>query len=149
MASFCDTTILKMKISLLRSTLGAFFSSWFIRWHFIPYLSSAPPQVLNVLPGQPVDLRIRKNLHEYYKPSTQSRNTNAFTGTGTRLGAPIPAAMVTEGSDTMPGAFPSGSGTSGGSGTKFEVNQTLPTTSVQIRLADGTRSVLFCLPNFF
>ena len=59
----------------------------------------------------------------------------------------------------MPGAFPSGSasasvtvgptGSGSGSGaaeppaitTKFEVDQTQPTTSVQIRLADGTRCV--------
>lgn len=50
----------------------------------------------------------------------------------------------------MPGSFPSvAAGPSGsispravpieGLSTRFEVDQTLPTTSVQIRLADGTR----------
>ena len=52
----------------------------------------------------------------------------------------------------MPGAFPSGSSSHSAQGSssspttshstsKFEVDQTKPTTSVQIRLADGTRIV--------
>ncbi|KAJ2921919.1 hypothetical protein H1R20_g15169, partial [Candolleomyces eurysporus] len=47
----------------------------------------------------------------------------------------------------MPGEFPAASSSTSGTGeresitTRFEVDQTLPTTSVQIRLADGTRMV--------
>jgi UBX domain-containing protein 1 len=55
----------------------------------------------------------------------------------------------------MPGSFP-GCGEGGGEGVRtertsvnmlFEVDQSLPTTSMQIRLADGTRYV-FVLFNF-
>ena len=84
-----------------------------------------------------------------------------FSGQGHRLGSPsVPISSLPSGSSTpeptaIPGSFPSGSGASasgsasaGGSGrgaeafgTRFEVDQTKPTTSVQIRLADGTRMV--------
>ncbi len=61
----------------------------------------------------------------------------------------------------MPGAFPGGSASGSGSAsaaprgaereslsTRFEVDQTLPTTSVQIRLADGTRYLVLLLFGF-
>lgn len=59
--------------------------------------------------------------------------------------------VTSEASTSMPGTFldsSSASASSSGSGerpnitTKFEVDQSQPTTSVQIRLADGTRSGL-------
>jgi hypothetical protein len=52
----------------------------------------------------------------------------------------------------VPGSFPSTSASGSGGAprpsmtTMFEVDQTLPTTSVQIRLADGTR---YDSPPFF
>jgi hypothetical protein len=59
--------------------------------------------------------------------------------------------LATGSSAAMPGEYPSTGASSMPSGsdsagrdtisTKFEVDQTQPTTSVQIRLADGTRSV--------
>jgi hypothetical protein len=57
----------------------------------------------------------------------------------------------------MPGSFPDG-GEGGGEGvrrertsgnTLFEVDQSLPTTSVQIRLADGTRYVFILYSSAF
>ena len=81
---------------------------------------------------------------------------SAFSGEGHRLGSPIPSIAALGGpapSVAMPGSFPvstspaaSGSGSGSarpaeGISTRFEVDQTLPTTSVQVRLADGTRLV--------
>ena len=106
-----------------------------------------------MVPGQPVEVRVAKRLTENYSPPPKS----AFGGVGNRLGSP--ASVLTPGGSggtpaaAMPGSFPStsdpdiaSSGASGGGGaerqnvnTLFEVDQTLPTTSVQIRLADGTR----------
>jgi UBX domain-containing protein 1 len=108
----------------------------------------APPQILNVLTGQSVELRVAKRLSENYTPAAK-RPAAAFSGTGNRLGSP---AVAPEASGVpmaaMPGSFPdpasARTSASGGAerprmNTIFEVDQTLPTTSVQIRLADGTR----------
>ncbi|KDQ22597.1 hypothetical protein PLEOSDRAFT_53248 [Pleurotus ostreatus PC15] len=105
----------------------------------------APPSILNVHPGQPVELRITKRSNENYVPP---KHVRTFQGSGHRLGAPVPS-VTSEASTSMPGTFldPSASASSSGSGerpnltTKFEVDQSQPTTSVQIRLADGTRMV--------
>lgn len=110
----------------------------------------APLSVLNVLPDQPVELRIAKRLHEdYVAPPKASK---PFGGGGNRLGSHSPAFTSSSGagpSSTMPGSYPAGSSApaaGGAMGTdresltnRFEVDQTLPTTTVQIRLADGTR----------
>ncbi|KIK00603.1 hypothetical protein K443DRAFT_679069 [Laccaria amethystina LaAM-08-1] len=116
----------------------------------------APPSILNVLDGQNVDVRVAKRVNEDYIPPPSS--IKAFTGSGNRLGAPVPGVSGASGSGpspplSMPGSFP----TSGvvrtpastaapaqekaSLNTRFEVDQTQPTTSVQIRLADGTRMV--------
>ncbi|KAI0820919.1 hypothetical protein BC628DRAFT_1395081 [Trametes gibbosa] len=117
----------------------------------------APPQILNVSPGQPVELRVVRRLSEDYVPSPGARQARVFAGQGHRLGSPVPGELSSGASTSasgsgspMPGGFPSGS--AGGSSlptqraaesinTRFEVDQTKPTTSVQIRLADGTRMV--------
>lgn len=99
---------------------------------------------MNVLPGQPVELRVAKRMSEKYTPSPK-RPVGAFGGSGHRLGSPVspPASETT--ALPVPGSFPttSAGGIDGAQRprmtTMFEVDQTLPTTSVQIRLADGTR----------
>lgn len=113
--------------------------------------SHVPPAVLNVLPGQHVELRVTKRIDEDYVPPV---GTKTFGGTGHRLGAVVPEAFngsSSSSSEAMPGSFPTGTSipiTQSGAPekteikAKFEVDQTLPTTSIQIRLADGTRSVL-------
>ncbi|KAG2148891.1 hypothetical protein DEU56DRAFT_782703 [Suillus clintonianus] len=107
---------------------------------------TAPMSLMNVTPGQRVDLKVA-NLDEDYVPPKRGN----FSGSGQRLGAPIPAVIsgAAPSEAPMPGSFPtgSGSGIAGAStgferhsiNTRFEVDQTQPTTSVQIRLADGTR----------
>lgn len=102
---------------------------------------------MNVTPGQPVELRVAKRLNESYQPSS-SRGTAAFGGSGHRLGAPVPEATTSSEITQMPGSFdspmagPSDSASTSGGGagaTRFAVDPDLPQTSVQIRLADGTR----------
>jgi len=116
----------------------------------------APLAMLNVLPDQPVELRIAKRLDEEYVASP--KESKPFGGDGNRLGAHTPtftSASASSGagpSSAMPGSFPAGpssalTGSGGGSMgadresviNRFEVDQSLPTTTVQIRLADGTR----------
>lgn len=114
--------------------------------------SRAPPHILNVAPGQPVELRVVKRLTEDFAPTQKAHGV--FEGEGHRLGAPVPsiaAVGVPAPSIEMPGSFPistaapavaSAPARSAESiSTRFEVDQTLPTTSVQVRLADGTRMV--------
>lgn len=101
---------------------------------------------MNVRYGQSVNLNVITKLGEAYVPPKSGH----FSGAGNRLGAPTPSVISDTASSTssMPGSFPIGSSSSAGSiagverqsiNTHFEVDQTQPTTSVQIRLADGTR----------
>jgi UBX domain-containing protein 1 len=118
--------------------------------------SRAPPSILDVLPGQPVELRVSRRTEEDYVAIPR----RGFAGSGNRLGgvvpessaAPAPAPAVPQ--VGMPGAFPVAVGSSSAASstsqpartrelesadTRFAVDQTKPTTSVQVRLADGTR----------
>ncbi|CAJ0768966.1 12875_t:CDS:10, partial [Entrophospora sp. SA101] len=71
----------------------------------------APLSLLNVSQNQPVDVRVSRRLDEDYKPPPK-KPTRPFSGSGQRLGS------IRE----------------------FEVDESLPITSLQIRLADGTSS---------
>lgn len=106
----------------------------------------APPSILNVQNGQPVELRVARRTNEDYV----SPPARAFSGSGYRLGSPVPALTVSSNASmsSMPGSFPSASqGSRLGSAsreresvtTAFEVDRTKPTTSVQLRMADGSR----------
>jgi UBX domain-containing protein 1 len=105
----------------------------------------APPAILNVLPGQPVELRVAKRVGEDYVTTART-----FAGSGSRLGGVVPNIVGTPQTQSMPGTFNTGapaqapsqqSSSSTDEPSGFEVDQTLPTTSVQVRLADGTRLV--------
>jgi UBX domain-containing protein 1 len=109
---------------------------------------------MNVRAGQPVELRVAKRVTENYTPPPK-RRLAAFSGSGNRLGSPAPG-VATSQEGSMPGSFPgvaaeAGASAAGGGverqrvNTLFEVDQSLPTTSVQIRLADGTRYGLLLL----
>ncbi|KAI6127014.1 ubiquitin-related domain-containing protein [Pisolithus sp. B1] len=111
-------------------------------------LSRAPVSVLNVRPGQPVEVVVSKRVSEDYVP--EKRPAKAFSGSGVRLGSPVPTFVHgASTSVTMPGSFPSASSSSAATrspppareriDTLFSVDQTQPTTTVQVRLADGTR----------
>jgi UBX domain-containing protein 1 len=107
----------------------------------------APPSILNVLPGQPVELRVARRLHEdYVAPPPDSK---PFGGSGNRLGGVVPdIAGVGTSSATASSSVPGGlnddeppARVAAGGGTRFEVDSSQPVTSIQIRLADGTRLV--------
>ncbi|KAJ1303965.1 hypothetical protein OPQ81_008375 [Rhizoctonia solani] len=100
---------------------------------------AAPPSVLNVRVGQPVELRVAQRTQEDYRPPPPKPAT-PFSGSGNRLGAPaVPGEASGSGSTSMPGAFASTSTEPESVRPRFEVDNSLPTTSIQVRLADGTR----------
>jgi UBX domain-containing protein 1 len=106
----------------------------------------APPAILNVLPGQPVELRVARKLNEDFVPPPSERKP--FDGSGNRLGGAVPdiagtAAAAASSSSSMPGALDDSTppGRVAGGNSHFEVNTDRPVTSLQIRLADGTRLV--------
>ncbi|KAJ7884451.1 SEP-domain-containing protein [Mycena leptocephala] len=95
----------------------------------------APPSILNVRIGQRVDVQVTKRTDEDYIPP----KPKPFSGTGNRLGAPVPA--VSSSSAPAPSSSAQASTSSSVITPRFEVDQAQPTTSVQIRLADGTKIV--------
>jgi len=115
---------------------------------------TAPLDLMNIRYGQRVTVNVITKLGEAYVPPKRGH----FSGSGNRLGAPTPSGSsgaapsgssgAAPSGSSMPGSFPIGSSSGAGSitsverqsiNTHFEVDQTQPTTSVQIRLADGTR----------
>ncbi|KAJ3369361.1 hypothetical protein GGF31_005265 [Allomyces arbusculus] len=104
----------------------------------------APLHVLNVLPGQPVDLQVAHKSDEDFKPPP----AKPFSGQGNRLGSVIPGDFASSSSEPLPPTASSSSSRSvppptatGPLTAEFEVDPMQPTTSVQVRLADGTRLV--------
>ncbi|KAF7304452.1 hypothetical protein HMN09_00847400 [Mycena chlorophos] len=95
----------------------------------------APLSILNVRPDEEVDVQVEKRNDEDWVPPP----VKPFSGTGNRLGAPTPASAAT--SSTTPNASLPAGRSAESINTRFAVDQTLPMTSVQVRLADGTRIV--------
>ncbi|KAI8610993.1 ubiquitin-related domain-containing protein [Chytriomyces sp. MP71] len=110
----------------------------------------APIHLLNVQPGQPVDVRVDHRMKEPWskKPSSAS-GMKAFSGTGNRLGGVSESVSSSSISSIgMPGSF-SSEGSSATSAPppaasappSLTIDPSQPVTSIQIRLADGTRMV--------
>ncbi|KAL5512443.1 hypothetical protein ACEPAG_3435 [Sanghuangporus baumii] len=106
----------------------------------------APTSILNVRYGQAVDLHVDRRMHEDYV--APQRSHQVFEGAGQRLGAPTPPIVGAGASSSS--AIPAASTSAGTTSradeadslqTKFEVDQSKPTTSIQVRLADGTRMI--------
>lgn len=114
----------------------------------------APRHLFNVKFNQPLSLEVAKKLKENYRPPPKQPG-KPFEGSGNRLGSPAPE-IAGSGSNTpnMPGemrpqgilqnaqgatSVPSSATGAGDGGSKFEVDESKPTTSVQMRLGDGTR----------
>ncbi|KAF5331917.1 hypothetical protein D9611_008910 [Ephemerocybe angulata] len=102
---------------------------------------TAPLELLNARMGQRIELRVAKRTHDDFVPSASQK---AFGGQGQRLGAPVPSFTPAADTASVPGAFPTSSAPEPSADresitTRFEVDTDLPVTSVQIRLADGTR----------
>lgn len=92
----------------------------------------APLNIMNVQPGQEVDVEIKQHEENYVKPKKKYR---AFGGAGQRLGSPTP------GMPSMPGAFTSDPTTSTNPAppTTTEVDESMPTVTLRVSLGSGTR----------
>src|SRR5882672_6884827 len=70
----------------------------------VHFPSHAPPQILHVRVGQPVELRVTRRLNEDYVPAPQ-RPLGVFEGQGNRLGAAIPETTAALASSSLAGAL--------------------------------------------
>ncbi|KAL9110741.1 MAG: hypothetical protein Q9227_004733 [Pyrenula ochraceoflavens] len=95
---------------------------------------SAPLSVLNVAPGQPVDVNLEQHDSNYVKPKKKYK---PFEGQGNRLGSPAPDVPPSAPTVTTGPASSTTSTTS--TAPTVEVDQSQPTISIQVRLGDGTR----------
>ncbi|KAI8813228.1 hypothetical protein BJ742DRAFT_475852 [Cladochytrium replicatum] len=103
----------------------------------------APPQLLNVAYGQPVEIKVAHRMEEDYKPPPK-KPLKAFSGGGQRLGAPIPGETVSAPAvSSIPGSFPGSAPAAAieSLGPVVVVDESVPVTSIQVRLADGSRAV--------
>lgn len=95
----------------------------------------APLNIMNVQPGQEVDVEIKQHDEKYVKPKKKFR---PFEGSGHRLGSPTP------GVPSMPGAFTSepaapAPATTPTAPPSAEVDESKPTVTLRISLGSGTR----------
>lgn len=100
---------------------------------------AAPLSFLNVRFGQRVNLTVEQKQEKYKPPPPPPMK--AFSGHGNRLGSPAPGIVTGSGSSTPAAAPAASSATSAPPPVAFEVDSSQPTTQLQIRLADGERTV--------
>jgi UBX domain-containing protein 1 len=103
----------------------------------------APLSLMNVEPGQPADVNVFRRMDEDYVPS--KKRPAPFSGAGQRLGSPTPGGSSVPASlaapvNVQPATSPSSSSSAPRAPT-VAVNASSPTTTLQIRLGDGTRLV--------
>ncbi|CAG8457586.1 10973_t:CDS:10 [Ambispora gerdemannii] len=96
----------------------------------------APLSQLNVKQGQPVDMRVARKLDEDYKPPPK-KPAKPFSGSGHRLGSPVGYII----SSPEPSTTSASTSTPPIRTRQLEIDESLPVTSIQIRMADGTRMV--------
>lgn len=95
----------------------------------------APLNIMNVQPGQEVDVEIKQHNEKYVQPKKKFK---PFGGSGHRLGSPTP------GASSMPGAFaseqtaPASTPTAAAPPTA-DVDESKPTITLRISLGSGTR----------
>jgi UBX domain-containing protein 1 len=97
---------------------------------------AAPLSFLNVRYGQRVNLNVEQR-RENYKPPPPAP-MKPFAGSGNRLGSPAPGIIASAPKVGKPVASASSAETTTQA---IQVDETQPTTQIQIRLADGQRSV--------
>jgi len=98
---------------------------------------SAPLDIMNVEPGQPVDVKLEEHRGEkYVQPKAKY---TPFGGSGQRLGNEVPG----DSSASKPASASTTAPTSGSSSapTTMEIDDSQPVVSLQIRLGDGSRLV--------
>lgn len=95
----------------------------------------APMSMLNVEPGQEVDVKLEQHTEKYVEPK---KKYVPFSGGGQRLGSPTPGVGIT--TETPPAPPPSIAPTPAATApTGPNIDDSQPTLSLQIRLGDGTR----------
>ncbi|KAJ2848294.1 protein phosphatase regulator [Coemansia brasiliensis] len=104
----------------------------------------APLDILNVRPGQRVEMQIAVRRGEDYVPPA-APPAQPFSGQGRRLGSITPAVEGTAASSTASGA--SSQHTQAPASKPIVLDPDQPTVQVQIRLADGTRLVARANPS--
>lgn len=88
----------------------------------------APLSIMNVAPGQEVDVEIKQHDEKYTRPKAKYK---PFSGSGQRLGSPTPAIRTYQ---PEPAAAPPSSEPA-----KPDIDESQPVVTLQIRLGDGTR----------
>ena len=97
----------------------------------------APLRIMNVQPGQEVDVEIKQHEGDYVKPKKKYK---AFEGQGNRLGSPTPGSGM-----PMPGAFettqpaPAAQPAANDRTPYTDLDESQPTVSLRISLGSGTR----------
>ena len=110
-------------------------------------IRTAPESVLNVRYGQQVELRVAQRTSEDYVPGPK-KPSKPFSGSGNRLGSPVPNVSTSSSQSMQPAsvlrgsanvAQPGSANETGSTPTTFEVDSNAPITILQIRLGDGSR----------
>ena len=91
----------------------------------------APLSIMNVQPGQEVDVEIKQHQENYVRPK---KKWVPFGGQGNRLGSPTPGSISAAPSTSAPT-----SSTTTVQAAKVNVDESQPTVNLQIRLGSGTR----------
>ena len=89
----------------------------------------APLDILNVERGQEVDLTVNPRKEEDYVPP--KKTYKPFSGSGQRLGSPVPGVASSSSSSAAPQTTPV-------QPVEIPVDDSVPILRLQIRLADGT-----------
>ncbi|OBT51907.1 hypothetical protein VE04_06792 [Pseudogymnoascus sp. 24MN13] len=96
----------------------------------------APIHLMNVAYDQPVDVQLNRHEEDYKKPKTVYK---PFSGGGQRLGSPVPGAETSTASAPIQTSAGPSSAQPAPQAPQAAVNPALPTLSLRIQLADGTR----------
>lgn len=91
----------------------------------------APLQLLQVEPGQPVDVRVAHRIDENFKPGRIKSKSQSFSGKGHRLGDMDEPPSVAKTAIPSPAKAVN---------MAQNIDPTLPTTNLQIRFTDGRRT---------
>jgi UBX domain-containing protein 1 len=100
----------------------------------------APLHILNVEPGQEVDVEVHPHKDEDYKKP--KKKWVPFGGSGQRLGSPTPGGTAVAPPPPSAGSSSttaSTSASSAGAQPSINIDSSAPTVTLQIRLGDGTR----------
>ncbi len=97
----------------------------------------APLSIMNVQPGQEVDVEIKQHEGAYVKPKQKYK---PFGGQGNRLGSPTPGDSLTSTSTRIAPAPPAAATATASNETpKVDIDESQPIISLQIRLGNGSR----------